>query len=125
MTDTDLARRMFGARNHLERELGRSPTLEELGAETAKMAGRAKKPFAPSVIARWLKGQQEPKTRDLWLALAAVFRVDPGWLAFGEASAAAAPEGYRAEQPTDAKHGGKVHYTVGESDRTNRRKTAG
>lgn len=97
MADTDeaLAARMFAAKNHLERLRHRDVTLAELGELVAQQLGR-QKAFDPSVVARWIKGRQDPDTRDAWLALAETLQVDPGWLAFGDASSAPAPEGFVA-----------------------------
>lgn len=81
--DAALAARMFRARHHKEGELGRSLTLQEIGEAVAEASGR-EKPFDPSVVRRWLEGEQEPKTRAIWVAVARVFSVDVGWLAFGD-----------------------------------------
>ncbi len=86
MPDNDLARRMFLARNHLERELGRGVTLEKLGELIAEHLGGRDEPIAGSVVARWLKGQQEPRSRAQWEALAKALKVDPGWLTYGTGS---------------------------------------
>lgn len=83
MPDNELADRMFLARNHLERELRRSVTLDELGEMVAANLEGRDKAFAGSVVARWLKAQQEPDTRQQWAALAKTLRVDPGWLTYG------------------------------------------
>ena len=97
--DPDLAHRMFAAKNYLERALGRDVTFDDLGVMVAHEQGRVS-PYAASVTSRWIKASQEPRTRAIWLALAKVLRVDPGWLAFGSESSAAAPEGY---EPLEAK----------------------
>ncbi len=76
-----LAARMFAAQSRAEARLGRRLTLQEIGAEVGRRIGR--QPAAPSVVRRWLRGQSEPSL-DTLHALAAVFGVSPGWLAFGE-----------------------------------------
>lgn len=83
MADIDLARRMFEARNHLERELGKRVTFAELGELVAAAQPDRDEGYSASVVARWIKAEQEPQTRGGWLALARGLRVDPGWLAFG------------------------------------------
>lgn len=93
MADPGLAYRFFIAKNQLERRLGRDVTFAELGELVAKSQGRDE-PYAVSVARRWLRAEQEPSTRELWIALARALGVDVGWLAFGAASAAPAPEGY-------------------------------
>lgn len=67
----------------LAHRLGHIPTQDEIGELVAREEGKAS-PYAGSVVARWLKGQAGPKTRDGWRALARVFDVSAGWLAFGD-----------------------------------------
>lgn len=74
---------MFAALNHLERETGTRVTFAALGALVAAMEPGREEDYSASVVARWIKAEQEPKTREGWLALARALRVDPGWLAFG------------------------------------------
>ena len=81
--NTEVAARMFQARTALHARMGRAVSLEELGAMVARAAGR-KEPFAPSVVGRWLNGQQEPRSIELWAALAKALGAEPGFLAFGE-----------------------------------------
>ena len=83
--DPALAARMFSAQAQAETAQGRRLSLEEIGATVASLTRRAD-PVAPSVVRRWLRGLAEPN-RTTFLALAAVFGVDPGWLAFGEEAA--------------------------------------
>lgn len=90
-TDEGLTARMFRAQHHREGQLGHKLVLREIGEAVARELGRSE-PLAPSVIARWLNGSQEPKGIAEWAALAKTFQVDPGWLAFGEDSAAPDPD---------------------------------
>ncbi len=78
---------MFQAQHHREGQLGHKLVLREIGEAVSKAAGWDE-PVAPSVVRRWLIGQQEPRDRAGWRALAEALAVDPGWLAFGEASGA-------------------------------------
>lgn len=89
-TDEALAKRMFLARNRLEAAFGRGVAVREIG-ETVSAALRRGEAYDPSVVNRWLKGEQEPKTRAQWVALARALAVDPGWLAFGPDSFAPMP----------------------------------
>lgn len=59
--------------------------------EIAKRAGKAlkRKPFSQATVSRWFNGTVPDVETVGGLALA--LKVDPGWLAFGEASAAPAP----------------------------------
>jgi len=91
--DADLARRMFVARHYREGQLGRALTLSDISRAVSASLKR-EEPYDPSVIARWLKGTQEPRTRPQWVALARALAVDVGWLAFGLESAAPAPATY-------------------------------
>jgi hypothetical protein len=85
--DDELARRMFQALNGLERRRGRPVTLQQLGEEVGTALGR--EPFAPSVVGRWVNAKQGPRERVVWIALARVLEVEPGWLAFGGGSESA------------------------------------
>ncbi len=85
--DKGLAARMFQAQHHREGQLGHKLVLREIGEAVARAAG-LDEPVAPSVVRRWLIAQQEPRGLAVWRALAAALGVDPGWLAFGDASAA-------------------------------------
>lgn len=87
MADEAVAARMFDARQALEtRERGRI-SLDELGQrigaadESREPPG---KPYAPTVVRRWLEGEVEPEKMATWRAIAAVFGVRLGWLANGE-----------------------------------------
>lgn len=83
----DLAERMFRARHHREGIVGRKVPLREISADVSALLG-LDSDYAPSVVARWVGGHQEPGTREQWVALATALSVDVGWLAFGDASAA-------------------------------------
>ena len=96
-TDERLAKRMFAARQQLERQKSRRVPLEEIGAAVAAAMGRAGDPYAPTVVGRWLRGESEPESRKLWFALASTLGVDVGWLAFGAATAAPSPDGFVEE----------------------------
>jgi hypothetical protein len=102
MADTQLAHRVFAAINALEQKLKRRITLAELGERVAKFLGEDKATDA-SVVARWAKGKQTPRSREGWAAFAAALEVDPGWLTFGTGSmtvtavSEAAPMHYGAE----------------------------
>lgn len=85
--DKALAARMFQAQHRLEGRLGHKLVLREIAEAFAKAHG-AEDPPDPSVVRRWLIGQQEPRGREEWIALSVALDVDPGWLAFGPASAA-------------------------------------
>lgn len=85
VADNELARRFFLAQQRQEHALGRRLPLEEIGGAVARVLGRSV-PIAPSVVRRWLRGISEPDRLTLQ-ALADIFDVSPGWLAFGEAEA--------------------------------------
>lgn len=89
-------RRMFAARHALEGRRGGDVTLADLAAAVARALGGHDGPD-PSVVARWLKGVSEPRTTAMWEALATALGVDPGWLAFGEATSARGPGADRDE----------------------------
>jgi hypothetical protein len=94
---------MFTAVHHREGLLGHKLVLREISAGVSRLLER-EADYDPSVVARWLKAQQEPKTRAQWVALATVLDVDVGWLAFGDASAAPmAGQGATPAQAPDAK----------------------
>lgn len=88
MADSELARRMFAATNRLEQAFGRPVTFEEIGARVAQNEDGREKPYAASVVARWIKSTQEPRYRSQQRAIARALGVDPGWLWFGDESAA-------------------------------------
>lgn len=81
--DEALKGRLFEAKVRLELQLRRKVTLEELGERVARAYPR-RKPFAPSVVRKWLFAESEPSTRQLWRALAAALLTPVGPLMFGE-----------------------------------------
>lgn len=95
MPDSALARRMFAALNAFEERRGSRVTLAVLGELVADAMPGRETPYAASVAARWVKGEQDPGSRDQWLALAGVLGVDPGWLTYGT-GAMTAKEGQSA-----------------------------
>lgn len=84
MADASTAKRMFDARQDLEKETGKRISLEEIGRRVAKLDGKTGDPYDASVVRRWLKGLSEPDTMKTWRALSAVLNVRLGWLANGE-----------------------------------------
>lgn len=78
---------MFQAQIYLQGFLGRKVENKEI----ADLVGRAlgKETLSPSTVGRWHDGT-EPDLATI-AAMAKVYRVDPGWLAFGPLSAAPPP----------------------------------
>lgn len=71
-------------------------TQEQIGVEVSKLLGLpAAEALRSASVSRWLLGQSVPDAPTMQ-AIAAALEVDPGWLAFGQASTAAAP--YNATQ---------------------------
>lgn len=101
MPDNALARRMFLAMNALEQRRGSRVTLAQLGAMVAEAQQGREAAYAASVVARWIKGEQDPGSRDQWIALAAVLGVDPGWLTYGTGSMASALSGLDLDPSRD------------------------
>lgn len=66
----------------------RKPTHAELADAVAVLAGE---PVTGSQVQSWLAGKFFPVTMTLLWAFARALKVDPGWLTFGEESAAPAP----------------------------------
>jgi hypothetical protein len=79
--------RMFAARARLEQREQRRVSLDELGARVADAMGKPA-PFANTVVRRWIEGIGEPENVITWVALAEVFDVNVGWLAFAEGAPA-------------------------------------
>ena len=104
------AARMFDALNALELRERRNFTLAELGVRIAEAEGRAK-PYAPSVVRRWIKAIAEPGRVKLWRAIGAVLGADPRILAFGDpvqVRGAADTHGLpveRVDRPLDSRDG--------------------
>lgn len=61
-----------------------------LAGEVARELGM-EETMSPSTVSYWFAGVRLPGDLDTMAALARVLRVDPGWLAFGDASQAPAP----------------------------------
>jgi transcriptional regulator with XRE-family HTH domain len=90
----EISRRMVRAHIHLEAVLGRRVDLDELAERTARAHGE--KSFSQSKLSGYRTGAVNPSV-DVLAAYAKATGVDPGWLAFGVASGAPAPEGITAE----------------------------
>lgn len=88
MSDT-LGRRIFLSHLELAYRLGRKVTLAEFGAMIAEEMGRDA-PFTGAAVSRWESGAQTP-TPQIIEAIAALTRMDPGWISHGERSAAPRP----------------------------------
>ena len=91
----ELATRWLVAHLLLNNARGRRVTLEEIGEEMAREEGRASA-YDQSTVHRLETGKTEPDGRQI-LSFCAVLRrggvtVDPGWLHYGAASSAPAPE---------------------------------
>ena len=94
--------RVLWAIQELERvERKRKIENSEIGRRVAEKMGR-EEPYRSQSVGRWLE-ESEPGL-DVIVGLAEVLGVDPGWLAFGEASKAPAPSGYDAthQSPTES-----------------------
>lgn len=76
----------------------RKVSLAEIGRRVAERL-ELPKPIPAATVQRW--GASEPDF-DTVAAFAAVLGVDPGWLAFGDASSAAAPPGWEWAKPPAA-----------------------
>jgi transcriptional regulator with XRE-family HTH domain len=88
MADT-LGRRIFLSHLELSYRLGRKVTLAEFGAMIAEQMGRDT-PFTGAAVSRWESGTQTP-TPQIIEAIAALSRMDPGWISHGDRSAAPRP----------------------------------
>jgi hypothetical protein len=97
--DAQLAGRMFEATNRLELTERRKLTLDEIGARIADHEEGRDVPYSASVVRRWLAAEQEPRYRTLQLAIAKALGVDPGWLWFGQDSAAPMVSAANAPRP--------------------------
>lgn len=83
-----LKTRLFDARHHVERAIREDLTWEQLAERiSAAHGGRT---FTGRQVWAYEKGKPIP-TMDVVLAYAQACGVDPGWLAFGDASKAPAP----------------------------------
>lgn len=81
--------RFVDAHRHLEDLLGRDMPRTAIGRRVGHFAGRTG--FSSKVVGGWYDGGQEPELA-LKIVIARALDVDPGWLWFGEESAAPAPE---------------------------------
>lgn len=90
-TNKQFSDRLFDARLRLEGVLRRKVSDPEFAGMVARRLGG--EPVAPSTVWRWGRGAA-PDLPTL-VAIAAVLQVDPGWLAFGEDSAAPGPDQVR------------------------------
>jgi transcriptional regulator with XRE-family HTH domain len=75
------------------REGVRQIPLARVGKRIADRMGRAEA-FPAGTVSRWAAGKNVPQELEVILAAAQETGVDPGWLTFGEASAAPAPAGW-------------------------------
>jgi transcriptional regulator with XRE-family HTH domain len=73
----------------LHRKEGKFVPKVEIGRRVGEML-RRDKPFNPSAANKWFNEGSVPDVGTI-AALATVLQVDPGWLAFGDASQAPAP----------------------------------
>lgn len=86
LMNSGLSERCTEAFQHLLKSEGRRRIpMRELGERVGALMGR--KPYDVKVVSRWLSAVQEPENA-VYLALAQVFGVDPGWLVFGGECAA-------------------------------------
>ena len=88
-SSTTFPSRLFWAWSLLQSRLGRSVSQTWLATEMGKELGQG--PLSQSTLSGYFTGKFQPTDLDRYIALAKVLGVDPGWLAFGEASAAPAP----------------------------------
>ena len=80
--------RLLEAFLHLSGQAGRKLGYRDLGDRVGEILGEG--PINQSKLTRWFNGETEPDLREV-RAIAKACGVDPGWLAFGEASQAPAP----------------------------------
>ena len=86
LMDSGLKERCTEAWRRLtEAEGRRNISLAEIGRRVGSLMNH--KPYGTKVVGRWLDAQREPENA-VYLALARVFGVDPGWLVFGAECAA-------------------------------------
>lgn len=87
--DTGFAQRLFRSWYLFQLKKGGTATQSWLGAQVGrKVAPRVS--ISQSAVSRWMKGSRPDL--EVIAAIAETLNVDPGWLAFGELSAAPAPE---------------------------------
>lgn len=83
-----------------QREVRGRVSYEEIADAVAERTGR-KPAHRPTSVGRWFKGESVPDVPSIW-ALANFFGVDPGWLAFGDASDAPAPAAVIASRAAES-----------------------
>jgi len=85
----EFGERLCEARSRLEKKgrIGYKQVADFVREKTSRA-----KPHSETSVGRWFKGESFPdEVATIW-ALAVMFGVDPGWLAFGAASQAPSPE---------------------------------
>jgi transcriptional regulator with XRE-family HTH domain len=87
-----LPERIFLARLELSALLGERVSQGDLGSAVAKRLGK-NRPISAATVSRWESGAAVPTLGTLE-AIAQTCGVDPGWLGFGEKSAAPPPRSY-------------------------------
>lgn len=91
MTGTELSARLFTAWYLLQARTGGAKTQDWLAEEVSKELGLEPQEYlTQSLMSRYLRGSTTPPVGTI-AAIAKVLGVDPGWLAFGPASQAPAP----------------------------------
>ena len=88
MPEQGFSSRLFRAWHFLQLRKGGGATQEWLGRRVGKMLGEEE--ISQSAVSRWFRGSV-PDLETI-AAMAKALEVDPGWLAFGEASQAPSPE---------------------------------
>lgn len=82
----------FGERLRIaraKREIHGRVSYREIAEAVAERTGRATA-HRDTSVGRWIQGDSFPDVPSIW-ALAEIFGVDPGWLAFGDACQAPGP----------------------------------
>jgi transcriptional regulator with XRE-family HTH domain len=87
VTGSDFRGRMEKALLQLSNVLGRNAKYRDVVRLLSEYLG---KPVSDKTVSRYFNGRI-PREREVLLGLAKVMHVDPGWLAFGEDSAAPSP----------------------------------
>jgi transcriptional regulator with XRE-family HTH domain len=88
MAEQGFSVRLFRAWHLLQIRKGGGATQEWLGKRVGRLLGEAE--LSQSAVSRWFKGATPDL--DTIAAIAKALEVDPGWLAFGDASLAPSPE---------------------------------
>ena len=92
--------RMFRAWTLLQLRKGQQLSQQWLGRELGLELGR-ESAVDQGLISYWLSGKKTPGDYETMVGLARVLGVDPGWLAFGEASEAPGPPDPFRMDPTE------------------------